>query len=98
MNTIEQEYICRLKKSVYDKIQKDINENTIEQIINDSLIKAHFEDKISANFQKYYFTILNNEKSFWNHRTFLENSKNNTLFKELIIIFWTILKLKRTRS
>lgn len=64
MHDNEQKYISILKQTVYDTISADINEQTIYQIVKTDLIKSHLDNKVSAGFQDYYFTTLDNEKLF----------------------------------
>lgn len=77
MTDNEQKYINILKKTVYDRISTDINEKTIDQIVNTDLAKSHLDDKVSASFQNYYFRTLNNEKVFADSTDFFRQFKKH---------------------
>lgn len=62
MNDNVRNYISNFQQSVYDRITLDINEKTIAEIVKFDLVKSHLDDTDSANFQNYYFSILDNEK------------------------------------
>jgi hypothetical protein len=62
MNRNEQEYINTLRKSVYDRISAEINDETIDLIVQKDLVKSHLKNKASVSFQKYYFSILSNKR------------------------------------
>jgi|GEM_PF-1594265 len=71
----EQTYIDKLKALVYNHISEDINENTIEKIVDIDLVRSHIEDVKSANFQSYYFETLNNEEHFFQTDNFFKKFK-----------------------
>lgn len=75
MTDNEQKYISILKQSVYDCISADINERTIDQIVKNDLVKSHLDDKVSAGFQDYYFSTLDNEKLFLSSTDFFRQFK-----------------------
>lgn len=68
-------YSNLLIQSVYDKISNEINEKTIEYIVNVDLYKSHIAEKKSANFQDYYFRILNNEELYFASSNFFHQFK-----------------------
>lgn len=74
MTTNEKIYIDHLKKSVYDKISADINENNIDSIVTEYL-QFHIADNKSASFQDYYFRTLNNEEDFASSTDFFRQFK-----------------------
>lgn len=75
MNYNEQKYISTLKQTVYDRISTDVNEKTIDKIVKTDLLKSHLDDKISADFQNYYFLTLDNEELFNNSADFFRQFK-----------------------
>jgi hypothetical protein len=64
MNDNVRNYISNFQQSVYGLISFDINKETIDEIVKFDLIKSHIDDADSANFQNYYFLILDNEKLY----------------------------------
>lgn len=75
MNDNEQKYISTLKQTVYGRISADINEKTIDEIVKTDLEKSHLDDKVSADFQDYYFLTLDNEKLYNNSTDFFRQFK-----------------------
>jgi hypothetical protein len=75
MNDNEQKYISTLKHTVYDRISANINENTIDEIVKTDLVKSHLDDKVSADFQDYYFLTLDNEKIYNSSTDFFRQFK-----------------------
>jgi len=68
-------YITKLEQIVYEKISEEINEKTIDRIINENLYNSHIKNIKSANFQNYYFETLNNENMFFNSSNFFRQFK-----------------------
>jgi len=75
MSKNEQEYFQILKQYVYDKIQKELNKDTLEEVVQVDLYKAHIENKVSARFQEYYFQTLNNEQHYFAATDFFRTFK-----------------------
>ena len=88
----EEKYISILKKSVCDRISVDINNNTINLIIDTNLVKSHIEDRASSDFQVYYFKTIDNESLFLTSSDFSDILKNGMHFKGLTTIILTDLK------
>ena len=75
MNDNEKKYISTLKQTVYDQISADINDKTIDDVVENDLVKSHLDDKISAGFQNYYFLTLDNEKLYFSSTDFFRQFK-----------------------
>ena len=75
MNDNARNYISNFQQSVYDRITLDINEKTIDEIVKFDLVKSHLDDTDSANFQNYYFLILDNEKLYYSSTDFFRQFK-----------------------
>ena len=50
--------------SVSQKITSLINEDNIENIIQNNIVKAHLENKAMMRFHEYYFKVLQNKEYF----------------------------------
>ena len=61
MNNNEQNYLNKIKENIVKKISDDINEGSIDKII-EKILKICEDEKKFINFHKYYFTILENKK------------------------------------
>uniref|UniRef100_A0A832DGS9 Uncharacterized protein n=1 Tax=Ignavibacterium album TaxID=591197 RepID=A0A832DGS9_9BACT len=68
-------YINILKQTVYDQISADINDKTIDSVVESDLVKSHLDDKVSAGFQDYYFLTLDNEKLYFSSTDFFRQFK-----------------------
>jgi len=68
-------YISTLKQTVYDQISADINDKTIDSVVENDLVKSHLDDKVSAGFQDYYFLTLDNEKLYYSSTDFFRQFK-----------------------
>jgi len=68
-------YINILKQTVYDQISADINDKTIDSVVENDLVKSHLDDKVSAGFQDYYFLTLDNEKLYFSSKDFFRQFK-----------------------
>lgn len=75
MNDNVRNYISNFQQSVYDRITLDINEKTIAEIVKFDLVKSHLDDTDSANFQNYYFSILDNEKLYYSSTDYFRQFK-----------------------
>jgi hypothetical protein len=75
MNDNVRNYISNFQQSVYDRITLDINEKTIDETVKFDLVKSHLDDTDSANFQNYYFLILDNEKLYYSSTDFFRQFK-----------------------
>ena len=75
MNDNARNYISNFQQSVYDRITLDINEKTIDETVKFDLVKSHLDDTDSANFQNYYFLILDNEKLYYSSTDFFRQFK-----------------------
>lgn len=71
----EHDYINKLKETVYRKISNEVNQDTIEHIVNDDLYNRHIEKQKSLSFQVYYFKTLNNEKLYLSSDKFFHEFK-----------------------
>jgi len=69
------EYNNKLIKSVYRKISDDINNDTINFVINHDLM-FHLTDTRSARFQMYYFRTIANESYFNKTNSFFRDFKS----------------------
>lgn len=70
-----EEYIQRKKEDVKTQIENDINFNTIESVVLDA-IKFNITDTRSKNFQKYYFTTIDDSENYLNDTKFFHNFKS----------------------
>jgi hypothetical protein len=61
MDSNEQNYLYSLKQIVTKRISSEIKETTIDEILNEIIDLCNKKPKF-LDFQKYYFTILENEK------------------------------------
>ncbi|SEO79117.1 hypothetical protein SAMN05444671_1413 [Flavobacterium sp. CF108] len=75
MKTNEEQYIIFLKQKVFKKISTELNENSIDRIVQIDLYDSHIKDNISSSFQKYYFETLNNEINFLSSQNFFKQFK-----------------------
>lgn len=75
MNDNEKKYISTLKQTVYNQISADFNDKTIDDVVENDLVKSHLDDKISAGFQNYYFLTLDNEKLYYSSTDFFRQFK-----------------------
>jgi hypothetical protein len=75
MTDNENEYFSILRQSVYDRISEGINEKSIDQIVETDLVKSHLDDKVSSEFQNYYFSTLKNEKLYFEATDFFRQFK-----------------------
>ena len=74
MNNNEQNYLNKIKENIVKKFSEDINEGSIDKII-DKILKICEDEKKFINFQKYYFKILENEKYLFNEPAFFREFK-----------------------
>ena len=68
-------YITKLERIVYVKISEEINEKTIDRIVDEDIYNSHIKNKKSADFQNYYFKTLKNETNFLGSSNFFREFK-----------------------
>lgn len=76
MTTNEEQYISFLKEKVFNKISFELNENSVNKIVQIDLYNSHLKDKISSSFQEYYFKTLNNDVDFLSSQNFFKQFKS----------------------
>ena len=76
MTTNEEQYITFLKQKVFKKISTEINENSIDRIVQIDLYDSHIKDKISSSFQQYYFATLDDKINFLSSQNFFKQFKS----------------------
>jgi hypothetical protein len=74
MNNNEQNYLNKIKENIVKKISDDINEGSIDKII-EKILKICEDEKKFINFQEYYFTILENKKYLLKEPNFFREFK-----------------------
>ena len=88
-------YIDSLERKVYEKISDDINEDSLDKIVN-KYLGFHFSDYRSSAFQRFYFNSINNETFYFGTSTFFSQFKYQYALQGIDNSF--LLKLEENKS